>query len=100
MYARERCEQGIPSGWGNWNVAPDTVINIWVEVDFPVKRLGIRSLERYKWYTDDSFTTYYRLPVEGLEYEVQDGRVIGITYGPTEKDKGLRCTKDVPEIRY
>jgi len=100
MYARERCEQGIPSGWGNWNVAPDTVINIWVEVDFTVKKLGIRNLERYKWYTDDSLTTYYRLTAQGLEYEVQNRRVIGITYGPTTKDKRLLCRKNVPEIRY
>lgn len=100
MYARERCEQGIPSDWGNWNVAPDTVINIWVEVDFPVKKLGIRNLDRYKWYTDDSLTTYYRLPEQGLEYEVQNHRVIGITYGPTESDKHLLCKKNVPEIRY
>lgn len=100
MYVRQRCEQGVPSGWGNWNVAPDTVINIWVEVDFPVKKLKIRNLRKYKWYTDDSRTTYYRLPVEGLEYEVQNRRVIGITYGPTKRDNRLLCKKKVPEIRY
>jgi hypothetical protein len=100
MYAKQRCEQGVPSGWGNWNVAPDTVINISVEADFPVKKLGIRNLERYKWYTDDTLATYYRLPKEGLEYSVRDGRVLEVTYGPTENDKSLLCRKDVPEIRY
>ena len=100
MYARQRCEQGVPSGWGNWNVAPDTVINIWVEVDFPVKNLKIRDLHKYKWYTDDSLTTYYRLPAQGLEYEVQNQRVISITYGPTARDKELMCKKNIPEIRY
>ena len=100
MYARQRCAQGIPSGWGNWNVAPDTVINIRVEVDFPVKKLPIRNLQRYKWYTDDSLTTYYRLNAQGLEYEVQSQRVVGITYGPTTRDKHLLCKKNVPEIRY
>ena len=100
MYARHRCEQGIPSGWGNWNVPADTVIHIWIEVDFPVKKLRIRNLEKYKWYTDDSLTTYYRLPSQGIEYEVQNRRVIGITYGPTEKDRHLLCKKNVPEIRY
>src|SRR5436190_1505793 len=100
MYARERCEQGIPSGWGNWNVAPDTVINIWMEVDFPVKKLGIRNLEKYKWYADDSLTTYYRLAAQGLEYEVQNRRVVAITYGPTTKEKHLLCKKNVPQIRY
>ena len=100
MYARQRCEQGIPSGWGNWNVPPDTVINISVEADIPVKNLKIRNLEKYKWYMDDSFTTYYRLPTQGLEYSVQGGRVVDITYGPTEKDKTLLCKRNVPEIRY
>ena len=100
MYARERCEQGVPSGWGNWNVSPDTVVNISVEADFPVKDLKIRNLEKYKWYTDDSGATYYRLKIQGIEYQVQDGRVTNITYGPTEKDNNLLCKKDVPEIRY
>jgi hypothetical protein len=100
MYIKQRCEQGVPSGWGNWNVPPDTVINISVEADIPVKKLKIRHLERYKWYTDDSFTTYYRLPAQGLEYSVQNGSVVDITYGPTEEDKKLLCKKNVPEIRY
>jgi hypothetical protein len=100
MYAKKRCEQGVPSGWGNWNVAPDTVINISIEVDFPVKALKIRNLERYKWYTDDSLTTYYRLAKEGIEYSVREGRVINVTYGPSARDNKLRCLKNVPEIRY
>jgi hypothetical protein len=100
MYAKQRCEQGIPSGWGNWNVPPGTVIHISVEADFPVEKLKIDNLERYKWYTDDTLTTYYRLPKQGIEYSVRYGRVTGITYGPTEKDKRLLCKKNVPEIRY
>ena len=82
------------------NVLPDTVINISVEADIPVKKLKIRNLEKHKWYTDDSFTTYYRLPAEGLEYSVQNKRVVDITYGPTKSDEKLLCKRDVPEIRY
>src|SRR4026209_1912183 len=89
MYAKKRCEQGVPSGWGNWNVPVDTVVNISIEVDFPVKDLKIRNLERYKWYTDDSLTTYYRLAKQGLEYSVRDGRVTNVTYGPTTQDNKL-----------
>jgi hypothetical protein len=39
MYARQDASRVFLPGGGNWNVAPDTVINIWVEVDFPVKKL-------------------------------------------------------------
>jgi hypothetical protein len=28
MYVVKKCQQGLPSDWGNWNVAPDTVVNI------------------------------------------------------------------------
>jgi hypothetical protein len=100
MYVRQRCEQGVPSGWGNWNVVKDTVIHVWVETDFSVRKLRVRNLEQYKWYTDDSLATYYRLPAQGLEYTVRNGKVLSITYGPTKKDEGLLCQKHVPEIRY
>jgi hypothetical protein len=100
MYAKKRCEQGVPSGWGNWNVPVDTVVNISIEVDFPVKDLKIRNLERYKWYTDDSLTTYYRLAKQGVEYSVRDGRVMGVTYGPTTRDNKLLCVRNAREIRY
>jgi hypothetical protein len=100
MYSRKRCEQGLPSDWGNWNVPLDTVINISVDDDTPVEDLKISNLEKYKWYTDDSGTTYYHLKDKGIEYSVRDGRVTQITYGPTSKDQNLLCKKNTPEIRY
>jgi hypothetical protein len=100
LYARARCEKGLPSDWGNWNVPADTVINIAVEVDIPLTDLKVQNIEKYKWYTDDSGATYYRLKKEGLEYQVQDGRVTGITYGPRISDASLMCVKDPSEIRY
>jgi hypothetical protein len=100
VYANQRCQQGVPSWWGNWNVERDTVTNIIVEANIPVRQLKVRNLPRYKWYTDKSRTTYYRLPGRGLEYTVQKGRVLDITYGPTEKDKDLLCRKNAPLIRY
>jgi hypothetical protein len=100
VYATHPCQQGVPSWWGNWNVPRDTVTSIIVEANIPVRKLKVRKLAQYKWYTDDSQTTYYRLPGPGLEYSVQKGRVLDITYGPTEKDLALLCNKNVPLIRY
>ena len=102
MYARQRFEQGLPGDWGNWNVPPDTVIHItiYLKKGIPLADLKIPDIEKYIWYEDDSGATYYRLKKEGIEYQVQEGKVTGITYGPTEKDKGLLCKKNAPEIRY
>jgi hypothetical protein len=102
VYANQPCQPGVPSWWGNWNVPRDTVTNIIVEADtpIPVRKLKIPNLAKYKWYTDKTRTTYYRLPGPGLEYSVQKGRVLDITYGPTEKDQGLLCRKNVPLIKY
>jgi hypothetical protein len=38
--------------------------------------------------------------VPGLEYSVQKGKVVDITYGPTEKDSGLLCNRNTSLIRY
>lgn len=100
VYANHPCAQGLPSNWGNWNVPRDTVTSIIVEADMPLRKLKIRNLQRYKWYTDKSRTTHYRLPGPGLEFSVKNGRVVDITYGPTDKDKGLLCSKNVPARRY
>lgn len=100
VYAKQVCEQGLPSNWGNWNVPRDTVTNIIVETDIPVGQLKIPNLRRYKWYTDRSLTTFYHLPGPGLEYSVKNGRVLDITYGPTTKDNHLLCKRNVKPIRY
>ncbi len=102
MYARKRCEQGLPADWGNWRVARDTVVNISITLreEIPVANLKIRNIERYKWYTGDSGATYYHDQQSGIEYQVQDGMVTAVSYGPTTRDRPLRCRKDVPRIRY
>lgn len=102
MYAHSRCEEGLPADWGNWNVKPDTVINMTVHLKKEIKlsKLKIPDIEKYKWYTDDSGATYYRLKDKGIEYEVQNKHITSITYGPTEKDAHLLCRKDAPEIKY
>lgn len=92
-YSQKRCEQHDPSGWGSWNVPSDTVINLSFDADFLVSDLKIRNLEKYKLRTDSSLNAEYRLPVEGIQYSVKGDRVVRITYGPTDKDKNLRCAK-------
>ena len=102
MYARQPCEVGLPADWGNWRVPRDTVINISVQLheEIPLKRLRIRNIRRFKWYTDDSGATYYHDRTRGLEYQVQEGMVTAITYGPTARDRVLQCKHNVPVIRY
>jgi len=92
-YSQQRCEHSAASGWGSWNVPSDTVINLSFDADFLVSDLKIRNLERYKLRTDNSLITEYRLLVEGIQYSVKGDRVVRITYGPTDKDKNLRCAK-------
>ena len=101
-YARKPCEQGLPADWGNWKVARDTVVNISITLreEIPVANLKIRNIEKYKWYTGDSGATYYHDERSGIEYQVQDGMVTAIAYGPTTRDRALRCRKDAPLIRY
>jgi hypothetical protein len=102
MYARRPCEEGLPADWGNWKVARDTVVNISITLreEIPVANLKIKNLEKYKWYTGDSGATYYHVKRSGIEYQVQDGMVTAIAYGPTTWDRPLRCRKDAPLIRY
>ena len=102
MYARHPCEEGLPADWGNWRVPHDTVVNISIQLheEIPLKRFRIRNIERYKWYTDDSGASYYHDRVRGLEYQVEQGMVTAITYGPTSRDRRLLCKQNVPLIRY
>ena len=102
MYVRQRCEQGLPADWGNWDVPPETVANITIYLakEMPLKELNIPDIEKYEWYTDDTLTTYYHDKKEGVQYSARDGMVRSITYGPREKDRHLLCKKDAPVIRY
>lgn len=102
MYARHPCEEGLPADWGNWRVPHDTVINISIQLheEIPVKSLRLRNIEKLKWYTGESGATYYRDRLRGLEYQVQNGMITAITYGPRASDRALLCKKNLPLIRY
>lgn len=54
--------------------------------------VGASWFEGFLEYTSFFVTTYYRLPSQGLEYEIQNRRVISITDGPTQRDK-RSCVK-------
>jgi len=101
-YARQACEQSLPADWGNWNVPRDTVVNISVTLNksLHVNDLRIPNFKSFKWYTDDSGATYYVDKRKGIEYQVQEGKVTAITYGPAAKDRPLLCKKNVPLLRY
>ncbi len=101
MYVLQRCEQGLPADWGNWDVPPGTVANVEISLKKSIRlvNLKIPNVEKYKWYTDDAGFTYYRIERDGIEYEVENGKVTSIVYGPSEKDKALIC-KDAPKIKY
>lgn len=101
-YALKPCEQGLPADWGNWKVSRDTVVNISITLheEIPVANLKIRNIEKHKWYTGDSGATYYHDKRSGIEYQVQEGMVTAIAYGPTTRDRFLLCRKDAPLIRY
>jgi len=102
MYARSPCEEGLPADWGNWRVPHDTVVNISIQLhkEVPLRTLRIRNIERFKWYTGASGATYYRDRARGLEFQVQEGMVTAITYGPMIRDRALQCKKNVPLLRY
>jgi hypothetical protein len=101
-YAQQPCEQGLPADWGNWNVAKDTVINVYITLskDLRLSDLKIRNLKSLKWYTDESGATYYHDKLKGIEYQVVGDLITAITYGPAGSDRMLRCKKNVPVIRY
>ena len=106
LYARGPCEQGLPSDWGNWNVPAGTVINIFIYLkkEMRLSKSQLQEMKKFKWYTDDSGTTYYNNEVEGIQYSVSEGEegglVTSITYGPTKSDEHLLCKKDAPKIKY
>jgi hypothetical protein len=102
MYARKPCEMGLPADWGNWNVPPDTVVNITVTLN-RILRLGdlrLRNLKKMKWYTDNSGATYYHDAIRGIEYQVEGDLVTAITYGPAATDKRFRCAANAPRLKY
>ena len=102
IYARKPCEMDLPADWGNWNVPPDTVVNITITLShlLPLRDLKIRNLKKMKWYTDRSGATYYHDARRGIEYQVEGRLVTAITYGPGSEDRRLKCKPHQPRIRY
>jgi hypothetical protein len=70
LYARGPCEQGLPADWGNWNVPAGTVINIFIypKKEVRLSKSQLQEMKKFKWYTDDSGTTYDHNEIEGIDF--------------------------------
>ena len=112
-YTPQPCELGCQDFWrlkyGHWNVPHNMVESITVDLikAIPFASLKTPDLERERRGWDEGYPphiTYYHDKKEGIELAVQDGRVISITYEPTEQDREQLCKKKVdqyvPQFRY
>jgi hypothetical protein len=89
-YASEPCK-GNPAGW---NVPSDTVLSFTVrsKTQQRISDLDFDESKFVKTY-DDTMTTYYGSRDEGLKYAVSVAGIINsISYIPSIKDAGLRCS--------
>lgn len=87
LYSMGRC-------WQGWDVARDTVVSVTVNLTNPIPVEGMRAeLERLPTDEDDAGTIYYKNNKDGVYYDVQDGKIISITYGPNERDQKTTCKK-------
>jgi hypothetical protein len=95
-YATEPCS-GLLYHWGNYGVSAGTVFSVGInfEEGIPLAKFKIPNMEKLKRGKPDStFTVDYFDADEGIEYSVQDGKVVSVTYGPSTADAYLRCTED------
>lgn len=89
-FASSPCE-GFIYGW---NVPKDTVLSFTVTPhvaprlsEIPMDLNGF--VARYS--PEDIVTTYYTNVEKGIVFDVQEGRVISVTYYPTSIENGKRC---------
>lgn len=88
-YSSGDCENG---GSGDWNIPPDTVINITINLkDHP--KLSDHKFDESRFEKrqefDDDFT--YINQADGLSFNVSMGRVQSFHYSPRLADEALRC---------
>ena len=103
LYSGKPCENDKRDGW---NVPPDTVLTITVSSrkEQTVSDLEL-DLNKYKIIRESGHLPggiYYANEEEGISIESRDKLdvVLGITYGPTERDRcDLRCPKHESDAR-
>ena len=87
LYSMGRC-------WQGWDVARDTVVNVTVYLTEPIRFGNMRDeLEHLPKGEDDTGTLYYMNKKDGVDYAVQDGKIVSITYGPNERAQKMICKK-------
>jgi hypothetical protein len=85
FFLMERC-------WQGWDVEPNTVVSVTVNLTTPIPFEKMRAdLESLPYEEDDTGALYYKNKKEGIYYAVQAGKVVSITYGPSEQDQKLTC---------
>ena len=92
LYVRRPCDRSLPGDAGNWNVAPDTVLEMSIQV---TKRIKVSKLKITN-FTKQPFDSDLKTITDpwkdlGIAYTVQNSLVSSITYGPTANDKPLHC---------
>jgi hypothetical protein len=89
---------------GAWNVPRDTVVSILVTPKTGLRLSALKlDLQKYKKVTDPEVKTRtrYQNEEEGITYEVfegggkNDGLILHIEYGPSARDRHLRCPATV-----
>ena len=89
-YAVAPCKGTLPG----WNVPKETVLRFTVHPK-AAQTLSVLNLNlaAFKVRQDDTFTRHYSNHEEGVEYSVSfEGLITSITYGPSIKNKDLRCS--------
>jgi hypothetical protein len=83
-----------PERKGGWNVPLDTVVHVSFTPN-QKKRLSALKLDPKKFRKVVSHHAagifYYVNDEEGIVYQVQEGKVDSVEYGPTKKEKHLHC---------
>jgi hypothetical protein len=87
QYSQGRCVEG-------WKIKRDAVVSITVNLTTPIPFEDMRAeLEHLPKDVDDTGTLSYKNKKEGIYYDVEDGKVISISYGPHERDQKMTCKK-------
>jgi len=89
-FADGKCEEGLPGGW---RLLKDTVVNITIALKDlkKIEELLTPGKEYEQVKALHTQHIYYFNADEGVSFQVWEGEVQNISYGPTSKDKDYSC---------